>query len=887
MIKKVLEYYNEASYRAIRCVQNDTPVQAPYSVHYFFEKVLDMLDSAENELKKHKLLWTFLSRTRNVWEDLYLHDPEYASSSGAGIADPLLAEVKPHLNGSQFAALKIAEKEPISLIQGPPGTGKTHMILALLYVLTQKLSKSVAVVSVNNEAIENITDEIQYNNNAKPYIRALEPFTAKLGNSGNKEAYNNSPTHDSRFTFESGNGGCYLKSVPGIEVEKEFRSKYRIISSTPHSLMKLFRDSYSADAMYDYVIVDETSQMNSMLGLISMFAARHLVLVGDDQQIPPIILEDKYRDIGLYDNYSRIFELKEDRSFLQVVSHILRERFEDIYGAGAGARFDSLNTVLTWHYRCLPGIFNFCRENFYNTAGMTIQGEKPAGGNVCPMKFIFYRGSFNEKCYIGKAKWRKNGNNLAKVPYDDSNMDNAAEQVSMVRSFYPDREVWKEKSDIRTSSRNMRQIQIFLSEEWKGICEGISRANKEGGSFSVCILSPYKAQIYELKERLVRLLNDTGSDRFPVNSEWPLDPVVAKDNIDQDSWHDFVTMIGPVEEENDNDPSGTSVSSLIIKDTKSLTIHSAQGQGFDKVYLLPVDDRSDTGSVWEPPFAQQGHLINVAVSRAKKEFCLIASAELMDEDMMGQYGIVPDGVKTTSPSTAAQRYVDVLIRYIYDAYDVRKHDPYFATPTSTLTSMYGFHETDVHTVFEIPDNDVREWATENDITLLSDEGTGTYGMSKDEARVAMFLEMAKVNLGVDVVRQYPLVNNSLPMDFAIRKNGEIICFIEEDGSVHRYRNKEQNESNGFDALKRLINDTVNSYKARDIKCDELGIRLFRWCSDTSHMIARDGSESAEKSRRKAVLKEAVSRKWDPAKPWQDQIEKFYEYVELEKLVNDI
>ena len=883
MIREVLDYYNEASGRAIKSLKGGIPVQASYSVNYFFNIVQDMLAKAPNELMNHKLFWMFLSRDINMWEDLYLRDPEYASARGAGIGAPLPAEIDANLNNSQKKALKIAENEPISLIQGPPGTGKTHMILALLYVLTQQLGKSVAVISVNNEAIENITDEIQFNTGAKSYVRALEPLTARLGNSRNKEAYNKSPGRDSRFKFKSVTGGCYLEPVAGIEVEKEFRNKYRIISSTPHSLMKLFRDSYSADAMFDYVIVDETSQMNSMLGLISMFAARHLVLVGDDQQIPPIILEDKYRDIGLYNSDSQIFELKEDRSFLQVVSYILRERFADIYGTGATARFDSLNTTLTRHYRCVPGIFNFCRENFYNTGSMTINGDTGTD-NICPMKFIFYRGCFDEKCYIGKAEWEKCGNDLQKVPFDNSDINNAAKQVSKVPGFYREAGVWKEKSDIRTSSRNMRQIQIFLSEEWDEIYGKIRLANEEGGSFSVCILSPYKAQIYELKERLLRLLNNTGPDEFPVNGEWPLDSVVAKGNIDQDSWRDFLTMIGPIEEENDNDPAGPAVSSLIIKDTRSMTIHSAQGQGFDKVYLLPVDDRSDTGTVWEPPFAQQDHLINVAVSRAKKEFCLIASAELMDEEMMKQYGIVPDGAKTSSPSTAAQRYVDILIRYIYDAYDVKNHDPYFAVPTTGLMSRYGFHETEVHTVFEIPDKDVRDWAAENDVTLLSDEETGTYGMSRDEARVAMFLEMAKAGLGVDVIRQYPLVNNTLPMDFAITKDGNIICFIEEDGNVHRYRQKEPHEPDGFAALTRLINDTVNSYKVRDAKCKEAGITLFRWCSDTSHMIARDGADAAARTWREEVLQEAASRKWDPARPWQDQIEKFYEYVELEKLI---
>lgn len=163
---------------------------------------------------------------------------------------------------------------------------------------------------MNNEAIANITDDIFLNASAPQYVKALKEITAKLGNTENKIAFNRTGFiyQNQKYEFEKTNN-WFLRPNPDGNIEKEFRKKYRIITSTPHSLMKLFFDGFSEDAMYDYVIVDETSQMDSMLGLVTMFPAKHLVLVGDNKQIPPIVEEEDYRDLFLGGANSRFKNL--------------------------------------------------------------------------------------------------------------------------------------------------------------------------------------------------------------------------------------------------------------------------------------------------------------------------------------------------------------------------------------------------------------------------------------------------------------------------------------------------------------------------------------------------------------------------------------------------
>ena len=913
MLRDILEYFYRASAREIKKIENGVPVQSATSVNFFFDQVINMLNTDEAEFMRHKLFSTFLSGDQRKWEDMYRHDPDYDHPLDDASIDNLLSRFNHNLNTSQKEALKIAINEPISLIQGPPGTGKTHMILALLYVLTNGLEKSVAVVSVNNEAIQNITDEILENDHAKPHIQDLRPITAKLGNRTNKKAYNLRPDRDARFAFKVAPGeDGYLDDSADTEIEKKFREKYRIISSTPHCLMKLFTDSYSEEAMYDYVIVDETSQMNTMLGLISMFPAKHLVLVGDDKQIPPIVREDKYEGLSLHGRDNSIFLLKENRSFLKVVSTILQRDLEPVLRSSTGSLTGDNNRVLKTHYRCHPGIFEFCRRYFYSNDHMTIDGASQTG-NICPMRFTYYRGSYTEKCYIGKAEWRKSGNNLRKIPFTyTGDIHEAGEQVSRSKKIYQDREGnWQEKKELRTSVRNMRQIQIFLTEEWPQICENIKQAHDNGESFSVCILSPYKAQIYELKERLFRLLSSSANaqdpDEFPVNTEWPLDHVIAKGNIDKDDWARFITITGPdLLAEDDDDPEegddeqrpDQGISALIIRDTKSLTIHSAQGQGFDKVYLMPVDDSADSFSAWEPPFSQQGHLINVAVSRAKKEFCLIASAELMSDEIKKSLNIAPD-CAVPVPAAAAnsnKRYVDLLIQYIYDAFFNYSKDPFFARPDAECEAKYGFHETKVHTLFEITDDEVCKWADSNGFELLTEGESGIARMSRDEARVAMFLEAAGSSLGFDfdpsddkigIFRQVPLNgNNLMPMDFALcDADGHVLCYIEEDGIIHRFRQRDRSGPADEESLNRLIDSIVDSYNVRDQKCRELELKLLRWCSDTSHMIKRDGVTPEERMHRENILNRTSAKQWDQSKSWRDQVDCFYEYNELEMILS--
>lgn len=84
------------------------------------------------------------------------------------------------LNESQLEAVENAFSSQISIIEGPPGTGKTQTILNIIAnILVNK--KSVAIVSNNNPAVENVYEKMKK--------KELDYLVAKLGSSNNKTEF--------------------------------------------------------------------------------------------------------------------------------------------------------------------------------------------------------------------------------------------------------------------------------------------------------------------------------------------------------------------------------------------------------------------------------------------------------------------------------------------------------------------------------------------------------------------------------------------------------------------------------------------------------------------------------------------------------------------------
>ena len=129
----------------------------------------------------------------------------------------------------------------------------------------------------------------------------------------------------------------------------EFTREYPVVLSTTYSI----KGTLSIDHIYDYMIVDEASQVDLATGVLAFSCARNIVIVGDLKQLPNVLTED---DIRTSDAIWQKYSLDERYRFS---THSLLSSALEIWQ-------DAPVTLLREHYRCHPKIINFCNQKFYH-----------------------------------------------------------------------------------------------------------------------------------------------------------------------------------------------------------------------------------------------------------------------------------------------------------------------------------------------------------------------------------------------------------------------------------------------------------------------------------------------------------------------------------------
>jgi superfamily I DNA and/or RNA helicase/very-short-patch-repair endonuclease len=128
-----------------------------------------------------------------------------------------------------------------------------------------------------------------------------------------------------------------------------FIKEYPVILSTAYSL----RSSLSHKVMYDYVIIDESSQVDLAAGALALSCARKAVIVGDIKQLPNVVNSEAARKT---DVVFAEFELPE---VYRYKNHSLLLAVSELFPSAP-------RTLLREHYRCHPKIIEFCNQKFYN-----------------------------------------------------------------------------------------------------------------------------------------------------------------------------------------------------------------------------------------------------------------------------------------------------------------------------------------------------------------------------------------------------------------------------------------------------------------------------------------------------------------------------------------
>ena len=128
----------------------------------------------------------------------------------------------------------------------------------------------------------------------------------------------------------------------------ELIQQYPVVLSTTFSV----RSCVFTGKPYDYIIMDEASQVSIDTGALALTCARNAVIVGDTMQLPNVVTDEDrlkldviMRQYNITDGYDCA-----KNSFLQSVLGVIKNVPE---------------TLLREHYRCHPRIINFCNQKFY------------------------------------------------------------------------------------------------------------------------------------------------------------------------------------------------------------------------------------------------------------------------------------------------------------------------------------------------------------------------------------------------------------------------------------------------------------------------------------------------------------------------------------------
>ncbi|KAF9299999.1 Tripartite DNA replication factor [Mortierella antarctica] len=265
------------TYRGIYDLSGPAPIassQMDYQHHLNNNSVMFRIDKDE--------MAAGLARTRNNLIQLFqaeendgdcrrrrlivdLEAPEFDRSAQSYLEDA-------DLNSDQRTAVEtVLAANDYALILGMPGTGKTTTIAQIIHTLVAR-GKSVLLTSYTHSAVDNVLLKLRSDINI---IRI-----------GSK-----SKVHRDIQRFVPDFSQPPLNTVEAVD---NFYAKCQVVGTTCLGI----GDAIFAKKRFDYCIVDEASQITLPVCLGPIRHATVFVLVGDHNQLPPLVKNQEARENG-------------------------------------------------------------------------------------------------------------------------------------------------------------------------------------------------------------------------------------------------------------------------------------------------------------------------------------------------------------------------------------------------------------------------------------------------------------------------------------------------------------------------------------------------------------------------------------------------------------
>ncbi|THH07595.1 hypothetical protein EW145_g3266 [Phellinidium pouzarii] len=259
--------------------------------------------------------------------------------------NPVVMEGDPELDGlnaSQVRAMATMIGERISLVQGPPGTGKTKTIVETIKLLKGhfEVPHPLLVCTYTNVAVDNLLESL-IANGLKPLRVGFEGkekvgledymFQHQFENHVEKPAYTKCKEAKEEVTKAIRDLEAKIKALKKKErstfsqrlenMDKELKSleakrasramqEYRVRQTIVRDIIMkadVICTTCVRSASYDLrvvdfpvVFLDEASMSTEPACLIPIVkGCKHLALIGDHKQLPPVVVSPKARDGGL------------------------------------------------------------------------------------------------------------------------------------------------------------------------------------------------------------------------------------------------------------------------------------------------------------------------------------------------------------------------------------------------------------------------------------------------------------------------------------------------------------------------------------------------------------------------------------------------------------
>ncbi len=289
---------------------------------------------------------------RNLWRWLEV-EPRLRALVRGEMAPRFTAsspvEYSPGFNAEQRQAIDRAlAAQDFALIQGPPGTGKTRVVAEIVRQLVAR-GQRVLVAAFTNQAVDNVL--------ARLVADGFEDFV-RLG-------HELSVAPELR-RFRLPVRAAWLDGQPAADDAHgadpaQLRATLlgaRVVASTTATWSSEHYDGAGSLMDFDVAIVDEASQLTVPALLGALRFARRFVLVGDERQLPPLVVSPDAAEGGLRTSL-----------FAALLAR---------WGASA-------HVALTQQYRMHPAICAFPSQEFYGSALVTAGDALTARLALAPM----------------------------------------------------------------------------------------------------------------------------------------------------------------------------------------------------------------------------------------------------------------------------------------------------------------------------------------------------------------------------------------------------------------------------------------------------------------------------------------------------------------------